>query len=302
MRTPAAQPHFLDAVADCGAACAEAGLRLAIENVSWCALATVRDVLSFAASVKELDPRAEQIGFAFDPFQAAEADANPFMLLAAMEGRVFDVHLSDRREDSPEHRHLPPGEGDLPWPALLRAISGAYSGPLMLEGVVGDDMARIDASRRLLDPILREILEESRTPCEANPPAGLLEGIRLFNEGEFYECHEAIEHEWHAENRPIRRLYQGILQIGVGFLHARRGNHTGALLLLADGIAKTADFAPVCLGIETGRLTAESQAALDRLRELGPDRLGEFDFATVPRVRFVSDQAVPACDVEAGAP
>ncbi|MGH2616613.1 MAG: sugar phosphate isomerase/epimerase family protein, partial [Thermomicrobiales bacterium] len=100
MRTPAAYPHFLEAVADRGAACAEAGLRLAIENVSWCVLATVRDAINFAASVKEFDPRAERVGFAFDPFQAAEADANPFMLLAAMEGRVFDVHLSDRREES----------------------------------------------------------------------------------------------------------------------------------------------------------------------------------------------------------
>jgi sugar phosphate isomerase/epimerase/predicted metal-dependent hydrolase len=288
MKTPAAYPHFIDAAADRGVACAAAGLRLAIENVSWCALATVRDVLAFSASMKELDPRAERVGFVFDPFQAEEANANPFMMLSAMEDRVFDVHLSDRRDDAPETRHLPPGEGDLPWPALLRAISGVYSGPLMLEGVVGEDLARIDATRRLLDPVLREILDESRTPCEANPPAGLLEGIRLFNEGEYYTCHEAIEHEWHAETRPIRRLYQGILQIGVGFLHAQRGNHTGALLLLADGIEKTAEFAPGCLGIDTGRLAAESHAALDRLRELGPERISEFDFAMAPRVRFVS--------------
>ena len=172
MRTPAAYPHFVDAAAERGAACAAAGLRLAIENVSWCALATVRDVLAFSASMKELDPRAERVGFAFDPFQAEEAGANPFMVLSAMEDRVFDVHLSDRRDDDPETRHLSPGEGDLPWPALLRAISGVYSGPLMLEGVVGDDLARIDATRRLLDPVLRDILQESRTPCEANPPAG----------------------------------------------------------------------------------------------------------------------------------
>jgi predicted metal-dependent hydrolase len=238
--------------------------------------------------LKELDPRAERVGFAFDPFQAAEADANPFMLLSAMDDRVFDVHLSDRRDQDREIRHLPPGEGDLPWPALLRAVSGIYAGPLMLEGVVGDDLTRIEATRRLLDPMLRDILEESRSPCEANPPAGLLEGIRLFNEGEFYECHEAIEHEWHAETRPIRRLYQGILQIGVGLLHAQRGNHTGALLLLADGIDKTTEFAPVCLGIDIGRLAAESQAALDHLRELGPERLGEFDFASAPRVQFVT--------------
>jgi sugar phosphate isomerase/epimerase/predicted metal-dependent hydrolase len=294
MRSPAAQPHFLDAVADRGEACAAAGVRLAMENVSWCALATVRDVLGFAASIKEIDPRAERIGFAFDPFQAAEADANPFMLLAAMENRVFDVHLSDRRDDAPEERHLPPGEGDLPWPALLRAISGAYSGPLMLEGVFGDDPARIEGTRRLLDPMLREVLDLSSTPCDARPPAGLLEGIRLFNEGEFYACHEAIEHEWHAETRPIRRLYQGILQIGVGYLHALRGNHAGALLLLADGIEKTAEFAPTCLGIETGRLAAESQGALERLRSLGPERLSEFDFSTVPRIGFVAGGASPA--------
>ena len=80
----------------------------------------------------------------------------------------------------------------------------------------------------------------------AAPPARVLEGIRLFNDGEYYECHEVIEHEWHAETRPIRRLYQGILQIGVGFLHIKRGNHTGALLLLNDGIEKTSEFTPAC--------------------------------------------------------
>lgn len=293
LRTADDQARFLDAVADRGAACAAAGLKLAIENVSWCALASVRDVMAFAASVREFDPRAERIGFAFDPFQADEAGANPFMILSAMEGRVFDVHLSDRLEDGSGHRHLPPGEGSLPWPALLRAISGVYSGPLLLEGVVGDDLARLDSARRYLDPLLRDILVENRSPCGGTPPPGLLEGIRLFNDGDYYECHEAIEHEWHAESRPIRRLYQGILQIGVGLLHTKRGNYTGALLLLTDGIAKTSEFTPDCLGIDTGLLATESQAVLERLRELGPDRLDEFDFESAPHVRFVTD-APPA--------
>jgi sugar phosphate isomerase/epimerase/predicted metal-dependent hydrolase len=302
LRSADDRARFFEAAADRAAACATAGLRLAIENVSWCALASVRDVFAFAASAKEIDPRGERIGFAFDPFQADEAGANPFMILAAMQGRVFDVHLSDRREGEPKRRHLPPGEGDLPWPALLRAIAGTYSGPLMLESGVGQELGQIDATRGFIDPILREILEESRTPCEARAPAGLLEGIRLFNEGDYYECHEAIEHEWHAEPRPIRRLYQGILQIAVGLLHARRGNHTGALLLLSDGIDKTVAFAPICLGIDTGRLAAESQLALERLRELGPDRLAEFDFAAAPRVHFVSNEGPTAMSSEPGAP
>ncbi|MFN8590705.1 MAG: DUF309 domain-containing protein [Thermomicrobiales bacterium] len=294
VRGPDDQARMLDAIADRGSACAAAGVKLAIENVSWCAVASVRDVLALAANVQDFDPRAERIGFAFDPFQADEAGANPFMVLAAMQGRVFDVHLSDRREHDSGNRHLPPGAGDLPWPALLRAISGAYSGPLMLESAIGDDPARLESARRFLDPILRDVLAETVSPCEAKAPPGLVEGIRLFNQGEFYACHEAIEHEWHAETRSIRKLYQGILQIGVGFLHALRGNHTGALLLLGDGIDKVIDFAPVCLGIETGRLVAESQAALERMRELGRDRLTEFDFATVPRIQFVPDAAATA--------
>lgn len=289
LRTPLDHARFIDAASEQGRACAEAGVKLALENVSWGALATVREVHSFASHIREFDPRAERIGFTFDPFQAAEADANPFMILAAMQGRVFDVHLSDRREHEPDARHLAPGEGDLPWPALLRAIAGAYRGPLMLEGAVGSDLSRLEATRHLLDPMLREVLQESRDVCEASPPPGVLEGIRLFNAGEYYDAHEVIEHEWHAETRPIRRLYQGILQIGVGFLHARRGNHTGALLLLDDGIEKTCEFAPACLGIDTGRLAAESQVALEMIRDLGPDRLDQFDFAAAPQVHFVSE-------------
>ena len=279
--TPAAWERFLEATAERAAACAAAGLALGLENVSWCALASVRDVTAFAARLPELAPPAH-LGFVFDPFQAAEAGANPFMLLAAMGDRVVDVHLSDRRDGDPAARHLPPGDGDLPWPALLRAVAGVYAGPLMVEGIVGGDLARLDIVRERIDPLLRAATRVGADPCAGAPPPGVLDGIALFNARRFYACHEAIEHEWHAERRPIRRLYQGILQIGVGFHHALNGNHRGALLLLTDGIAKTADFLPRCLGLDTARLVAESLVCLDRLRELGPDRLAEFDPATIP--------------------
>ena len=291
MANPGGWERFLEVAAERADACEAAGLALGIENVSWCALATTREVAAFAGRLDDLDPeRTGRIGFVFDPFQAAEAGQNPFMTLAAMGDRVLDVHLSDIKEADPTGRHLPPGEGDLPWPALLRAIAGAYRGPMMLEGVVGELAGRLDRSRALLEPILAEVVdvnaEAEADPCEGTPAAGVLEGIRLFNAREFYACHEVIEHEWHAERRPVRRLYQGILQIGVGFLHALRGNHRGALLLLADGIAKTAEFAPCCRGIEAGRLAVEAEACLDRLRALGPERLAAFDQATIPRIHL----------------
>ena len=35
--------------------------------------------------------------------------------------------------------------------------------------------------------------------CLQPPPAGLLAGIREFNRGEFFECHETLEELWMAE-------------------------------------------------------------------------------------------------------
>lgn len=286
IEAPEGWERFIAAAADLAVACGGAGITLALENVSWCALPAVRDVMAFSARLGEVGP-PERVGFAFDPFQAAEAGANPFMVLAAMGERVVDVHLSDHREGEPGERHLPPGDGDLPWSALLRAVAGSYSGPLMIEANLTQEPEAVARMRALLDPILRS-LATNDDPCAEAPPAGVREGIRLFNARRFYECHEEIEHEWHAERRPLRALYQGILQIGVGFHHARSGNHKGAVLLLTDGIEKTSRFVPACQGIDTARLVAESQVCLDRIVALGPARLGEFDWERVPFVHFIA--------------
>ncbi|HEU0165374.1 MAG TPA: DUF309 domain-containing protein [Thermomicrobiales bacterium] len=304
--------RFITLTTELAHACGEAGVTLAIENVSWCALAQVRHVVQFATRLNEIGG-PEQIGFVFDPFQAVEAGANPFMMLAAMGNRIVDVHISDYREQDAAARHLVPGDGDLPWSALIRAIAGSgYSGPMMIEGPLGTDAIAIGRVRDRLNPLIRSVFdfepdagryETGAAPREdadpgdreadsvtlistTTPPAGILHGIELFNARQFYEQHEAIEHEWHAERGPIRRLYQGILQIGVGFHHALNGNQPGAVRLLTDGITKTSEFAPHALGIETGQLIEEARVCLDRLIALGPDRIAEFDPATIPTIVF----------------
>ncbi len=287
----------MEAVEEIGTACGIAEVTLALENVGRCALRTVRDVATFAGCLPAFNPAA-RVGLAFDPFQAIEAGVNPFMILAAMGDRVVDVHLSDGRQGDADARHLLPGEGNLPWSALLRAVAGnGYAGPLMLEAALDREGTALERVREHLDPILQAIGEPRRTGssdddrCIGPLPPGVLAGIDLFNARRFYDCHEEIEHEWHAERGEIRRLYQGILQIGVGFHHALRGNHRGAMLLLTDGIAKTAWFLPHCRGVDTSRLVAESQACLDRLSDLGPTGLASFDPATIPLVHLVDEGA-----------
>jgi hypothetical protein len=81
-------------------------------------------------------------------------------------------------------------------------------------------------------------------------PPDVTKGITLFNTGQFYACHDALEKAWIAEKGPLRKLYQGILQIGVALYHERNGNRRGATLLLQSGLEKLDRFAPSCLGID----------------------------------------------------
>ena len=88
------------------------------------------------------------------------------------------------------------------------------------------------------------------------------------------------------EPRRVRFLYQGILQVGVGFYHLQNGNWRGATGLLRNGTIRLKEFEPVTLGIEVARLVRECERCLKELEELGRDRVGEFDQTKVPKVEW----------------
>ena len=104
--------------------------------------------------------------------------------------------------------------------------------------------------------------------------------------GEFYECHEYLEEAWMREPRRVRFLYQGILQVGVGFYHLKNGNWRGATGLIRNGTVRLKEFEPESLGIDVGRLVRESEACLRELDSLGRERVREFDTTNIPKVIF----------------
>jgi hypothetical protein len=130
-------------------------------------------------------------------------------------------------------------------------------------------------------------------PCREPPPPLLIEGLALFNAGEFFEQHETLETLWRAEPRPVRAVYQGILQIGVAFHHLRRGNHHGTVVLLERGLRRIGPFRPVCHGVDVERLHREASAALDAVRALGPAGLEAFDWQLAPRVHVTDRKEHP---------
>ena len=127
--------------------------------------------------------------------------------------------------------------------------------------------------------------------CDGPPCEALRRGAALFNQREFYAQHDVLEDAWRAEAGPVRDLYRGVLQVGVGCYHLSRGNHRGACNLLRYGLARLEPFEPVCLGVDVTALRAEAARALAALEDLGPERLAEFDERLLPRVAFIAPES-----------
>ena len=123
----------------------------------------------------------------------------------------------------------------------------------------------------------------SEKPSEELPDL-VLQGIEEFNRGEFFECHEYLEEAWMQESGRVRYLYQGILQVGVGFYHLQNGNWRGATGLLRNGTIRLKEFEPVTLGVDVTKLVRESERCLQELETLGRDHINEFDASKIPKV------------------
>jgi hypothetical protein len=113
-------------------------------------------------------------------------------------------------------------------------------------------------------------------------------GLVEFNAGRYFEQHEYLEEAWRAEPRPIRAMYQGILQVGVAFLQIQRGNWSGALKMFRRGLPRLRNLPAVCQGVQVGQFRTAAEAIHAEITNLGPARLTEFDQARFPQIEFTS--------------
>jgi uncharacterized protein len=80
------------------------------------------------------------------------------------------------------------------------------------------------------------------------------QGIDLFNEGRFFECHEAWEEVWKHADGDVKLFYQGLIQAAVAILHAQRGNLQGARSLYEKASAKLDSIPREHMGLAIGEL------------------------------------------------
>lgn len=123
----------------------------------------------------------------------------------------------------------------------------------------------------------RQDLKELQETCE-QPLADLAQkGIEMFNEGQFYKCHDYLEEAWMADETPGRNLYRGILQVGIAYFQIDRGNYRGALKMLLRVRQWLEPLPDVCRGVNVARLREDVENVHAAVLELGPEQLEEID-------------------------
>ncbi len=91
------------------------------------------------------------------------------------------------------------------------------------------------------------------------------EGIRLFNEEEYFACHDVWEDYWSELTGAEKPLFQGLIQAAVAMFHFQEGNLGGALRMYATSRARLCGFSPVSAGIEVDKLIQDMDLCFSEL-------------------------------------
>ncbi len=172
-------------------------------------------------------------------------------------------------------------------PAVIAAAPSAGAEAALSPGDLADRLpALVETHARDLPPALRAELD---CQCqEPLPPLARL-GVEKFNAGAYYAQHDALEALWLDDPRPVRVLYQGILQVGVAYYHIQRGNHRGALKMLLRSVQWLAVLPDVCQGVDVRQLREDAARARAALKALDPADIADFDRSLFKPVRLVDE-------------
>ncbi len=107
-------------------------------------------------------------------------------------------------------------------------------------------------------------------------PQEFWQGIDQFNGQEFYACHDTLEALWMESSEPLKKFYQGILQIAVACHHLGNHNWRGAVILLGEGVRRISDYQPIYEGIDISSLLDQSLQLLERLQKIEPEEISSF--------------------------
>lgn len=108
------------------------------------------------------------------------------------------------------------------------------------------------------------------------PTPYLDEGIRLFDQGDYFLSHETLEEHWIEAPEEDRDFYQGLIHLAVGFHHLERGNTKGAKLQFSKASNRLANYPEIYDGVDVASIKSFLEfapAKIDASEKLEPPSL-----------------------------
>ncbi len=91
-------------------------------------------------------------------------------------------------------------------------------------------------------------------------------GIELFNEQEFFACHDELEEVWTETLGSDREFYQGLIHTAVSLFHFEGGNLGGARKMYESSRRYLEPYGADHLGVNLARLQSEMDHCFRELR------------------------------------
>ncbi len=113
------------------------------------------------------------------------------------------------------------------------------------------------------------------------------EGIRLFNQQEFWEAHEAWEQVWRKYPDSWRLFLQGLIQLAAGLHQLRRGIYHGTVKHLRNARWKLNLFPDRFLRMDVLALKNELEEILRAVERAGKENLQQREWQNLPQIRRV---------------
>lgn len=125
-------------------------------------------------------------------------------------------------------------------------------------------------------------------------PEQYREGLRLFNEEEFFECHDVLEELWAESSGPERKFLQGLIQAAIALFHFGNENFGGAKKLYLSSRNYLDQFGEEYMGIRLAQFLRDFQGCFQELldnTEAYPTTVAIQD-ELVPKIQYVTEEPV----------
>lgn len=98
-------------------------------------------------------------------------------------------------------------------------------------------------------------------------PAQYREGLRLFNEEEFFEAHDVWEELWADCQGTEKKFLQGLIQASVALFHFGNENFGGAKKLYLSSRKYLEPYGETCMGLQLSRFLADFKVCFQELMD-----------------------------------